>query len=305
MSEPLVSVIIPVFNREYSIQRALASVVTQSEHNTEIIVVDDGSTDRTSDVVSATADSRVILVRARENRGAAAARNLGVEAASGEYLAFLDSDDAWSPDKLAVQLAYHREQKLGPRASCTGYLLDHAVSGSRQRRVPDVAVVNRHRMVDGCEVCPGSTLLVPRSTFLQVGPFDERLRRLEDWEWMIRYLGSLPLAIVPEVLAEIAPSGYGDARLVSEAATRMRSQLVPVIRAQFGGGVARRFKSSVAIYTAAALFQDHRYIASAGRLLAAALWSPPRVLNWGRGVARSFSGSRFLESTSVVSPRGR
>jgi glycosyltransferase involved in cell wall biosynthesis len=305
MRVPEVSVVIPVYNRSGTIGRALQSVLAQTFCDVEVIVVDDGSSDSTADVVEEVVDSRIRLIALGQNRGAAAARNRGVAAATGDYLAFLDSDDIWSPEKLAAQLAYHREHELGARASCTGYILEHAASASRQRRIPDQSVVNRYRMVDGCEVCPGSTLLIPRTTFLQVGLFDEGLRRLEDWDWLIRYLANFSLAIVPEVLAEIAPSGYGDPHLVSAAAKRMRSLLGPEIRSQFGASVLRRFRSSLAIYTAASLFQSRRYFASSRMLLGATLLSPGRVATWGQGVVRSFAESRALVSTDAVSPGGR
>ena len=102
---PRVSVIVPVFNRAGSIPRALESVAAQTFQDYEIIVVDDGSTDGSADVVERLGLARVRLIRSPQNRGAAAARNIGISAASGQWIAFLDSDDFWAPDKLAHQLA--------------------------------------------------------------------------------------------------------------------------------------------------------------------------------------------------------
>src|SRR2546425_12408176 len=99
-----VSVVIPVFNGEKSINRALKSVLSQTFSNLEIIVVDDGSTDQTINCVSQAPSDRLKLVKHDRNRGAAAARNTGIAAARGSLIAFLDADDAWRPDKLARQI---------------------------------------------------------------------------------------------------------------------------------------------------------------------------------------------------------
>ncbi|MBW6458328.1 MAG: glycosyltransferase family 2 protein, partial [FCB group bacterium] len=110
---PKISLVIPVFNRPQEIRRALDSVRTQTLLPYEIIVVNDGSTDNTQDVLSAYLPE--IRIIARENGGVAAARNSGILAAEGEWIAFLDSDDTWLPDKLEKQaryLAAHPEVRI-------------------------------------------------------------------------------------------------------------------------------------------------------------------------------------------------
>lgn len=99
-SEILLSVVIPVFNRDSLVGRAIASALADPGHDVEVVVVDDGSTDRTAEVVTAIADPRVRLVRLPENRGWCPARNAGAEAAWGEWLVFLDSDDEFVPGGL-------------------------------------------------------------------------------------------------------------------------------------------------------------------------------------------------------------
>ncbi len=105
LGEPLVSVIIPTYNRAKLIGIPLNSVINQSYKNIEIIVIDDGSVDNTEEVVKVIGDSRIRYIRLPTNSGGAVARNTGIEAARGEYVAFLDSDDAWVPNKIELQLA--------------------------------------------------------------------------------------------------------------------------------------------------------------------------------------------------------
>ena len=101
---PLVSVIIPTYNRAALVAEALASVKAQTFRDFEIVVVDDGGTDGTWEALSAGQEIRVL--RHPRRRGVSAARNTGINAARGQWLAFLDSDDLWLPDKLARQMAY-------------------------------------------------------------------------------------------------------------------------------------------------------------------------------------------------------
>src|SRR5215469_600238 len=103
IAKPRVSVVIPLFNRARTIERALASVQRQSFSDLEIVVVDDASSDGGADKIAGL-DPRLRILRHPANRGAAAARNTGINAARGEYVAFLDSDDEWLPAKLTTQL---------------------------------------------------------------------------------------------------------------------------------------------------------------------------------------------------------
>ena len=103
--QPLVSVVIPIFNRVGTIERAIRSVLTQSYTNIEVIVVDDGSSDGSPNVVRSINDSRITLIELPKNTGVSYARNIGVSAAKGSFLAFQDSDDEWLAGKLERQIA--------------------------------------------------------------------------------------------------------------------------------------------------------------------------------------------------------
>jgi len=111
--DPLVSVILAVHNREGSVARAIASVLAQTYSPLELIVVDDGSTDGTRGVVEGFGAQVTLLARAHS--GVYAARNTGLRRARGELVAFIDSDDAWLPDKLAAQVPLMRRRRVTPR----------------------------------------------------------------------------------------------------------------------------------------------------------------------------------------------
>lgn len=99
-----VSVIIPTYNRAHLLGRAIQSVLAQTYEDFEIIVVDDASTDVTEQVVKSFADDRINYIRHQKNKGGSSARNTGIKAAKGEFIAFLDSDDEWVPKKLEKEI---------------------------------------------------------------------------------------------------------------------------------------------------------------------------------------------------------
>ncbi|KEZ48772.1 glycosyltransferase family 2 protein [Metabacillus indicus] len=114
MNTPLVSVITPVYNAEKFITETIRSVQNQTYTNWEMLLVDDCSSDKSRSVIKelAAADSRIKLIEQKENGGAAVARNTAIEHASGKYAAFLDSDDAWLPEKLMKQVSFMEERKI-------------------------------------------------------------------------------------------------------------------------------------------------------------------------------------------------
>ncbi len=116
-----VSVIIPSYNSSRYIRTAIESVLEQTYANLEALVVDDGSTDDTCSMVRQIKDERVKLIVLAQNGGAAAARNTAIRAATGRYIAFLDSDDCWTPNKLSEQIRAMREQAMG--FSCTDFIV--------------------------------------------------------------------------------------------------------------------------------------------------------------------------------------
>ena len=224
-AKPRVSVVIPVHNREGTISRAVDSVLTQSWRDLELIVVNDGSTDATMAIVESVSDTRLRLLRHDRNRGAAAARNTGIEAAAGAYVAFLDSDDCWFSDKLEIQIAAMEEAPPKIAATCTGYVTHRLGSGRRTFRIPDAPEGWFKAILDVCKVHP-STLIVRRYAIECVGLQDPSLKCLEDWEWLLRFLERYDLRCVPDILAEMK----GDFIRVGFAAES--DNLVPNARAK-------------------------------------------------------------------------
>ena len=201
-ADPLVSVVIPAYNRAGSILQAVESALAQDLLDIEILVVDDGSTDATRDVVGSHPDPRVRLIARERNGGASAARNTGIAAARGEWVAFLDSDDVWLPGKLSRQLAAHAAEGA-PDVSCTGaelHLLDHRVV--RIQYCEDQADWARRLALD-CDLWPGTTQMTRRAAFERVGPLDETLPRFEDWDWLLRYTRSARILSIREPLARV------------------------------------------------------------------------------------------------------
>ena len=180
---PIVSVDIPTFNRNELCERAVKSVLQQSIP-CEIIVVDDGSKEpfQFAEVLGT---HTIKLLRTSSNRGVSAARNYGVREASTGIICFLDSDDVWLPDKLAYQLKAY-EKYAGKRAIVSGWVrrdphnTNSAIVIPREPR-------NRDEYFMGCWYAPGSTLMVNKNIFERIGPFNECLNRLEDYEWFIRF----------------------------------------------------------------------------------------------------------------------
>jgi glycosyltransferase involved in cell wall biosynthesis len=191
-AEAQVSVIVPVFNGERYLAEALGSVRSQSYSELELIVVDDGSTDSTPDILRTMGD-RVRCVR-RPHAGVAAALNHGVELARGAFLSFLDADDLWVPEKLALQMAaLEREPEL-----------DLAFGHVRQFRSPELTRAERAAIV--CPELPmrgisTGTLLIRRHAFARVGPFDTGWAIGEFMDWYARAMeAGLKATVLPEVL---------------------------------------------------------------------------------------------------------
>jgi glycosyltransferase involved in cell wall biosynthesis len=257
--EPLVSVVIPAYNRARLVGRAVASVIGQAYQNFEIIVVDDASTDDLAAALSAFADSRLRCIVHPDNRGAAAARNTGVAAAHGTFIAFLDSDDVWLPEKLGHQVAVMRDEPPAVAGHVCAY--ECVKTGYAVRRiVPDwTPETFARQQLFGCTCGPGTTLLCRREVFTDIGPFDEKLRRLEDWDWILRLAArGYRLAGSPRVLARVDVGTSAARRDVDAAIARLRASHDP--GAICGGGAARRiFEASLDLESAAAAFGAKAY----------------------------------------------
>lgn len=207
---PTISVVIPVYNGAAFVADAVASVRAQTVAAREIIVVDDGSTDATAEVVRGLGEDVRYLHQG--NRGPAAARNRGVAAAAGDWIAFLDADDRWTEGKLADQLHYLREHPdvvlvsgdMG-EVDDDGEILVESVLARHGQRERFQALNGRHipaavRELLAANFIPTGTVLVRRDVLVEVGGFNPYLRYGEDLELWCRIAARYPIACLPRVL---------------------------------------------------------------------------------------------------------
>jgi len=222
-----VSIVIPAYNRAAVIGAAIESVLSQAHPGVggtgETIIVDDGSTDDLAGALRCFKE-KVRLIRHDRNQGAAAARNTGIAAASGTYVAFLDSDDVWLPGKLTAQINFMEAH--GYSASCTAYLLKYPDSSSFVSPRFATGKLGLADLVWGCFVSPGSTLACRREVFGEIGALDETLRRLEDWDWLMRYTMGRPLGFLAQPLARVEVAPGGDPAKVVDALDRLEKKHV-------------------------------------------------------------------------------
>jgi glycosyltransferase involved in cell wall biosynthesis len=204
--KPQVSVIIPTFNRGWILKEAIDSVLTQDYKDFELIVVDDGSTDNTSEILASYGiDIRVLF---QENKGVSATRNRGITEASGEYIAFLDSDDLWLPQKLSTQIKFFNQTP------------DALICQTEEVWIRKGKRVNpkiRHKKPSGmifepslelCLVSP-SAVMIRRVLFDRVGEFDVTLPACEDYDLWLRISCRFPVYLIDTPLI-IKRGGHND-----------------------------------------------------------------------------------------------
>ncbi len=180
---PAVSIIIPAYNQGHYLGAAVRSVLSQTWPHYEVIVVDDGSTDNTPEIARAFTDPRIRYIR-QENRGLSGARNTGIRNATGELVSFLDSDDLFLPEKLALLVEALRAQpNLGMLAGQAIIIDEHGRPTGRSFTTP--LPEDSARLLIWNPLHVGS-VLVRRAWLDRVGPFDETLRSYEDWDMWLR-----------------------------------------------------------------------------------------------------------------------
>jgi glycosyltransferase involved in cell wall biosynthesis len=201
-TDPIVSVIVPVYNRVDLLQEAVRSVLAQSFSDFELIVVDDGSAADIEGALRLFGDRRIRYIRHDANLGAAAARNTGIAEARGRFCAFLDSDDQWHPQKLARQIAFMSEGLPERPLSCTTYRIFGRYEPEGVIRTSPDELTFRHMLL-GCTISPRSTMMAERSFLSAIGWFDANMARLEDWDFLLRATRALPVVILQEPLSVI------------------------------------------------------------------------------------------------------
>ena len=190
-NSPTVSVIIPTYNRAHLIGRAIKSVLSQTYRDFEVIVVDDGSTDNTEEVLRNFKDEneKIKYIRHKENRGGSAARNTGIKNARGQYLAFLDSDDEWLPEKLEKQINIFCKcpDSVGV-VYCLPYMQYDPSRYMRKVNIPNLSHSNMYKFLlkDSSPIVLTSLFMLSKRVFEKSGMFDERLPCFQDHDLWIR-----------------------------------------------------------------------------------------------------------------------
>ena len=225
---PKVSVVIPVYNRERYLAEAIDSVLAQTLTDFELLVVDDGSSDRSLEVAESYRDPRIRVVRHERNRGMSAARNTGIAEARGRYLAFLDSDDMAYPNRLALQAAFLDRH---PDIAAVGAWIDwmdasgHPLGRVKRKAVAwdDIAAQSLFR--------PGiqDAAAMARTDILRRFPHDERYRIGADFDLWVRIAAAHKLANLPRVLVRCREH---EQRTTHNTADESRALRLTIFRAQ-------------------------------------------------------------------------
>lgn len=196
--KPLVSVIMPTYNRKGMVERAIESVLKQTYQNLELLVVDDGSSDGTADAVAHFCKDPRFHYQCQQNCGQSAARNRAIAAASGDLIAFLDSDNYWALDKLRRQLNFW-SGKVGYDilySECISIdIVGNILKSAELTQRPSGQILNQ--LVLG-NFITNNTVLISRRCFQELGGFDESLRIAEDYDLWLRFATRYAFLYHPE-----------------------------------------------------------------------------------------------------------
>lgn len=199
----LVSIVMPAYNVASTIAESISSVLGQTYDNWELIVVNDGSTDETSSVLSSFLSDKRICVIEQENAGVAAARNRGIKQSAGEFISFLDADDLWIKDKIARQVEMFRSSKDPALGLVYSRYASFSTSlGAAQPRDDDAyyGYLAPEMRIMVYDFIATSTVMTTSTVINDVGLFDEMLLGTEDWDLWIRILSGHSVGLVDDVL---------------------------------------------------------------------------------------------------------
>ncbi|WP_321494390.1 glycosyltransferase family A protein [uncultured Desulfobacter sp.] len=218
----MISVVLPTFNRAWTLAKALDSALAQDYLNREIIVVDDGSTDGTRELLAGYKDK--IRVLFQDNKGVSAARNLGIRESRGSFIALLDSDDAWEKNKLSCQMAFFQSN---PGAMICQTEEIWIRKGKR------VNPKNKHKKPSGmifepslklCLVSP-SAVMIKKQLFDRKGMFNEAFPVCEDYDLWLRISHDTPVFLIDTPLT-VKTGGHGDQLSATHSQDKYRIQSI-------------------------------------------------------------------------------
>ena len=233
-SNPKVTVIMPAYNAAETIGDSIESVLRQTYENWELIVVDDCSTDNTFEIAKLYSNTNIKLLSLDENKGASAARNLGVREASGEYIAFLDSDDLWLPKKLEIQIKYHLANP--------SYMISHTAfvefhDNKRGRKLWRQRLVSTKRKRGNLlpllyynNIVATLTVMIRKTLFIDVGGFDVRIHGSEDLDlWLRISWCNYNFGYINKVLGKYRNNPMGNSKNISKYKRVLRKNITEKI----------------------------------------------------------------------------
>ena len=223
---PMVSVIIPTFNRSEKVVRAVSSVLNQDFRDFEVIVVDDGSIDNTHEALSKYM-SAIKYIRQSENMGVSAARNRGIKSSIAPWIAFLDSDDYWLTEKLSVQIEYIDQNPNTVACQTEEIWIKNGrrVNPKKRHKKPSGNIFTQSLKL--CLVSP-SSVIIKRSLFEDVGLFDETLPVAEDFDLWLRISCRHPIHLIDKGL--VVKEGGHDDQLSRQFSGMDRFRIKAIVR---------------------------------------------------------------------------
>jgi glycosyltransferase involved in cell wall biosynthesis len=299
-----VDVVIPTYNGLPWLKETVESVLAQTHKDLTLYIIDDGSTDEgaTERYAKSLQDPRVRYFK-KPNGGQATARNFGIKKSTAPYIALLDSDDIWYPQKLEKQL---KVLKANPKLGLVyGH---HDFIDEKGNKTSKLELSNRgnivNKLLEGNVIAgSGSMVLIPRSVFDKVGLFHEDFLIGEDWEMWLRIAMSYPVDLVPECIAGLRERTDGMQRDFSKMANGLLYMLPVMTKELSLSPTQKRHLKAGLLWRAAIFFFDDKNYGQARRCLLGVWWNWPAYLlrsaNWPFYV-RAFLGGKYLGVKSKV-----
>jgi glycosyltransferase involved in cell wall biosynthesis len=275
----LVSAIIPTYNRSELVMRAVQSVLNQTYSNIEVIVVDDASTDDTHERLAVFSDRIHYVLIPHQAKAGGPARNVGIEASRGDYLAFLDSDDEWLPDKIAKQVAVLDNPDIHV-VYCDAVYLDDDGNILRLQRERYRGNILSHLFADNIISGSASAVMLRRSCFAKVSLFRTDLVTRDDWDLWIRLAFHFSFDFVPEPLVRIhigannIQSTYGAAVLARSLSELYEGLLTNPETREYVLRHWRECQSAISYFVGGNLYWDGDLSAARRAFLRSVRWSP-------------------------------
>ena len=228
MSNDLISVVIPTFNREKLVTRSIKSVLNQTLKNIEVVVVDDGSTDNTENAIKKIKDKRIKYYKLKKNSGACYARNFGISKSKGKYIAFQDSDDVFHKDKLEKQLKnlLLNDSDLDFCRICLKFMNDFLVpTDSQIKGFTEGGYIS--------ELCRGNfistqTILAKKSVFEDIS-FDNSLPRFQDYDLILRIMTKYKMSYTNKVLVDL----YKEDNTIGSSSSKLRKACLIMLKKKY------------------------------------------------------------------------